>query len=434
MKTSSRPAKLFLQSRLWPIMAALLLLLQILWPSKIWTALLIILGGAWLLSFLWARSLAKSLSLERKMRHGWAMVGDRLEQVFTAANRGWAPGLWLEIEDHSNLPGYVASLVMPIKGHGSVQWTFEGACTRRGLFTLGPTSLRSGDPLGIYRVEMHLPDSTVLLVMPPVLPLPAIEVAQGGRAGEGRRPRRSALETTVSTDTVREYVPGDQLKSIHWPTSARMDSLYVRQFEHTPSSDWWIFLDLEESVQAGQGSNSTEEHGVILAASLVDRGLKQGHSVGIVVGGKELVWIPPQRHSGQLVEILRALAVVHAGDVPLTSLLNSAKESLQRGASLVLITPNVKADWMEPLVQLAESDVTPTVLLFDPVSFGGLGSTAEADHLLTNHNITHHIIQRELLDAAEIPTIAHGRWRWFTGHGKIAPARQTTEKGWRPLG
>ncbi len=111
-----------------------------------------------------------------------------------------------------------------------------------------------------------------------------------------------------------------------------------------------------------------------------------------------------------------------------------AAEAMQRGASLVLITPNVKADWMEPLVQLAESDVTPTVLLFDPVSFGGLGSTAEADHLLTNHNIAHRIIQRELLDAAEIPPIAHGRWRWFTGRGKIAPARQTTEKGWRPLG
>jgi len=435
MKTSSHPNKLLLQSRLWPVLTALLLLLQILWPSKVWMAMLIILGGAWLLSFLWARSLARGLSLDRKMRYGWAMVGDRLGQVFTATNRGWAPGLWVEVEDHSNLPGYVASVVITIGGRGLVQWEFEGTCTRRGLYTLGPTSLRAGDPLGLYRVEMHQPHSTVLLVLPPVLPLPAIEVAPGGRVGEGRRPRRAALETTVSTDTVREYIPGDPLKSIHWPTSARTGSLYVRQFEHTPSSDWWIYLDLEERVQVGRDFDSTEEYGVILAASLADRGLSQGHAVGLVVCGKELVWIPPQRHSGQLMDILRALALVHTGDVPLADLLTSSKRSLQRGASLVLITPNVKTGWIEPLLRLSASEVTPTVLLFDPASFGGTGTTTQTDQLLNKYGIAHTIIQRNLLNAAEVHQSVHGQWRWFVmGRGKIAPARQPKEKGWRSLG
>ncbi|MFH1523643.1 MAG: DUF58 domain-containing protein [Chloroflexota bacterium] len=435
MKTASTSNKLLLQSRLWPALAALLLLLQILWPNKVWTAMLIILGGAWLLGFLWARSLARGLSLDRKMRYGWAMVGDRLEQIFAVSNRGWAPGLWLEVEDHSTLPGFIASTVITVGGRGLIQWEYEEACTRRGLYTLGPTSLRSGDPLGIYRVEIHQPDSNVLLVLPPVLPLPAIEVAPGGRAGEGRRPRRAALETTVSTDTVREYVPGDPLKSVHWPTTARRGSLYVRQFEHTPSSDWWIFLDLEECVQVGQDSDSTEEHGVILAASLADRGLSQGHSVGLVVCGKELTWIPPQRHSGQLMDILRALAQVHAGDVSLSNLLTSSKKSLQRGASLVLITPNVKAGWIEPLLQLSASEVASTVLLLDPVSFGGTEATTQADYLLNKYGIAHTIIQSDLLKAPEIRQNAHGQWRWFVmGRGKTIPARQPKEKGWRPIG
>jgi uncharacterized protein (DUF58 family) len=369
------------------------------------------------------------------MRFGWATVGDRLEQVFTATNKGWAPGLWVEVEDHSNLPGHIASVVIPIGGRGAIQWEFEEVCTRRGLYTLGPTSLRAGDPFGLYRVEMEQPDSTVLLVLPQVLPLPSIEIAAGGRVGEGRRPRRAALETTVSSDTVREYAPGDPLKSIHWPTSARSGSLFVRQFEHTPASDWWIYLDLEARVQVSQDLDSTEEYSIILAASLADRGLKQGHAVGLVVSGKELVWIPPQRHSGQLMDILRALAMVEAGDTPLTDLLASSKKSMRHGASLVLITPNVKDRWVEPLVQMSGSKITPTVLLFDPTSFGGTDSATQTDHLLGKYDIAHTVIQRNLLNTAEAHKSARGQWKWFVaGHGKLPPARKPKEKGWRTLG
>jgi uncharacterized protein (DUF58 family) len=397
--------------------------------------MLIILGGVWLLGFLWARSLAHGLSLDRKMRHGWAMVGDRLGQVFTATNKGWAPGLWMEVEDHSNLPGHIASVVIPIGGRGAIQWEFEEICMRRGLYTLGPTSLRTGDPFGLYRVEMHQTDSTVLLVLPQVLPLPSIEVAAGGQVGEGRRPRRAALETTVSTDTVREYAPGDPLKSIHWHTSARRGSLFVRQFEHTPSSDWWIYLDLEARVQVSHDLDSTEEYGIILAASLADRGLRQRHAVGLVVSAKELVWIPPQRHSGQLMDILRALAMAETGNVPLADLLYSSKKSMQHGASLILITPNVKDRWIEPLLQLSAGEVTPTVLLFDPTSFGGTDTTNQTNVLLNNHNISHTIIQPNLLNTAEPPRSMRGQWKWFiAGRGKLPPARKPKERGWRTLG
>ena len=66
--------------------------------------------------------------------------------------------------------------------------------------------------------------------------------------GEGKRSRREAIETTVSSDGVREHQPGEALKAVHWPTSARREALYVRQFEHTPASDWWITLDLNAQV------------------------------------------------------------------------------------------------------------------------------------------------------------------------------------------
>lgn len=435
MKSPFPPLHFHLRSRLWLVLAGSLLVLQLLWPNRAWTIMLTILGGAWLVSFFWARSLAYSLGLEREMRYGWAHVGDQLEQRFTATNSGWAPGIWLEVEDRSDLPDYLANRVTSIGRYSMNRWKVEGTCKRRGLYTLGPTILRSGDPLGFYQVELHQSETAVLLVLPPVLPLPSIEIAAGGQVGESRRTRRSALETTVSVDTVREYIPGDSQKSIHWPTSARRGSLYVRQFEHNPSSDWWIFLDLEAAVQVGQGSRSTEEHGVILAASLADRGLRQGRAVGVVAAGKELLWIPPRHSPGQLMEILRALALVTSGQHSLADLLRSSQRSLQRGASLVLITPDVRGRWTEPLLRLSESEVTPTVLLLDPTSFGGEGSSAPSAALLENLGIAHTIIRSDLLDQPDIHPESQERWEWrITGSGRAVPVRRPKDMSWRRLG
>jgi len=373
--------------------------------------------------------------MDRKMRYGWAQVGDQLEERFTIINDSFLPGLWLEVEDHSNLPGYTAGRVTSIGGNQSMEWKTEGACTRRGLFNLGPTTLRSGDPLGLCSLELVHPNSTVLLVLPPVLPLPAIEIAAGGRAGEGRRARRAALETTVSVETVREYLSGDPLKAIHWPTSARRNALYVRQFEHMPSSDWWIFLDLERSVQVGSGFESTEEHGIILAASLAHRGLHTGHSVGLVTFSPELTWMPPQHSSGHSMSILRALALAQPGIRPLSDLLEDAQKSVRHGASLIIITPNVQAGWAAAMLQLVKNGITPTVLLLDPLTFGGTASTAGALALLNDHGIAHNVIQSDLLNRPEARPGKQGKWEWrVLGRGKAVAVRKPADTGWRTLG
>ena len=435
MNTPPSLVRLRLHSRLWPTLTVLLFLLQLIWPSRAWMTLLVIMAGTWLLSFFWTLSLARHLFLERKIRYGWAQVGDQLEERFTVTNDSRLPALWLEVEDHSNLPDYAAGRVTSIGANQTMGWQTEGICTRRGLFTLGPTSLRSADPLGLYSLELHHPNSTVLLVLPPVLPLPSIEISAGGRAGEGRRPRREAMEATVSVETVREYSPGDPLKAIHWPTSVRRDSLYVRQFEHTPSSDWWIFLDLEKSVQTGSGFDSTVEHGIILAASIADRGLREGHSVGLVTCGQELTWMQPQNSSRHLMGILRALAIVQPGEHPLAELLTAAKKSIRYGASLIVITPNVRADWAAPMLQLLRIGITPTVLLLDPVSFGGTESTSGVLALLNNYGVAHSVIRHELLDRPEVRPGKQGRWEWReVGHGKTVAVRRPADTGWRQLG
>jgi uncharacterized protein (DUF58 family) len=410
-----------------------LLVLQLIAPYRGWVILLIGLGGGWLISYLWARSLARGLRLTREMRFGWVQVGDRLEERFTLVNRGWAPGLWVEIVDHTNMPDYRASRVTGVGSQSDNRWHTQGVCNRRGLFTLGPTSLHTADPFGLYTVTLHYPDSATLTVVPPILPLPAIEVAPGGRAGEGR-PRANAPERTVSAFSVREYVRGDSTRWIHWRTSAHHDSLFVRLFDGTPAGDWWIFLDADRSVQAGQGYASTEEHGVILAASLADRGLRAGRAVGLVAHGPELVWLPPQGGNGQRWSILRALALLSPGTRPLGELLIRARPSFGQRTSLVVITPAVHGQWVETLWPLLRRGVVPTVLVLDPASFGGTGDAGGLVALLSDLGVTRYVITRDLLDRPESRPGRHGQWEWrISPLGRAVSARRPGDLAWKVL-
>jgi uncharacterized protein (DUF58 family) len=421
------------KARLLPALVIFLLILHLFDPYRGWAMLAAGFGSAWLCSYIWARQMAKGLSLQREVRFGWAQVGDRLEERFTLANNGWLPGIAIEIRDHSNLPGYNTSRVTGVSGLERSQWKTQGTCQRRGVFTLGPTSLIACDPLGLYRVERHDPAASSLLVLPPIVPLPFIQVAPGGRVGEGR-PRQNVAERTISAATARPYLPGDSLRWVHWPTSARHDQLYVRLFESTPAGDWWIIPDLDRQVQAGEGQDATEEHVVILAASLADRGLRLRQAVGLVAAGAELSWLPPQQGGERRWELLRALAQASPGEHRLAEVLHSVRPALRQGSSLILITPDASGDWLETLLPLTWLGIVPTILLLDPRTFGRPVDPSSLLGNLAALGIAHYLIPRALLDRPEARPGQAGRWEWrVSPSGRAVPVRRPRELDWKTL-
>lgn len=433
MRIERESADITLNTRLLPATAGALLVLQLTFPYRGWFLLLIGLGTLWAISYFWARSLARSLRLTRQMRYGWSQVGDRLEERFTLTNTGWAPALWTEIVDHTDMPDYNTGRVTGVGAADSTYWRTSGVCTRRGVYTLGPTSVRTGDPFSIYTVTIASTESRQLMVAPPVVPLPEIDVAPAGRTGEGP-PRSHAVQPTISASTVREYVPGDSMRWIHWRTSARRDHLYVRLFDETPASDWWIFLDMQAGVQAGSDENSTDEHGVILAASLADRGLRADRNVGFVSYGTNLVWVPADTGEQQRLRILRELAVLEPGEQSLAALLERSRQSLAKHTSLVIITPSLDKRWAESLLLLQRRGARPTVLLLDPVSFGGQGDAGTMQALLASQGITCHIITRDLLDRPEARPGKHGQWEWRTlATGRVIAVHEPEDTAWESL-
>jgi uncharacterized protein (DUF58 family) len=422
-----------LNAKFLPLITALAFAMQIVDPSRVWMILLVGLGGAWLVCWWWARGLARSLRFGREMRFGWAQVGDRLEERFTLTNHFFLPATWVTLQDHSTLPDHHASVATGVEASSTSQWKTSTLCTRRGVYTLGGTTLETGDPFGIYTLTFEDPTSSTLAVMPPVLPLPAFQILASGWEGEGK-PRRHAMQQTINVSHTREMVASDPMRLIHWKTTARQGRFFVRQFEGTPAGDWWIVVDLDQSTQLGSGRDSTEEHAVILASSLAAHGLDHDHPVGLSINGAAPEWIPPRRNDYQLRSLLKALAVASPSALPLKDYLQRAGGSLSSHCSLIIITANADPGWAQAVLPLMWRGVMPTVFLLDPVSFGGSRNTDAITGIVQSMDIPCHVISRELLDTPQARPGREGEWEWRISATGKAIAVRSAQGDWRGLG
>ncbi len=421
-----------LNAKIFPVIGALALVMQIVDPSRVWVILLLGVGGAWLICRWWARGLARSLQFEREMRFGWAQVGDRLEERFTLTNSFRLPATWVTIQDYSTLPDHHASVATGVDGSSRSQWRVLTQCTRRGVYTLGGTTLETGDPFGMYTITFEDPTSSTLAVMPPVLSLPKFQINAGGWAGEGK-PNRHALQETINVSHTREMLPSDPMRLIHWKTTARRNEFFVRQFEGSPAGDWWLVLDLDKGSQLGAGWDSTEEHAVILASSLASQGLNEDHPVGLSINGNQAEWIPPRRNEYQLRSVLKALAVATPSELPLMDFLQRAGQSLNSHCSLLIITANPDVEWTQSLLPLMWRGITPTIFLFDPISFGGNTNTKAIANVFQSMDVPCHVIPREMFDKPQARPGHEGEWEWrVSATGKAVAVRQVQED-WRGL-
>src|SRR5262245_9859495 len=221
---------------------------------------------ALILSVVWLRLSVRGLTFARSLPGGRAQVGERVEERLSLENHSWVPKLWVQVADGSTLPGHHAGYVSSVGPHQRISWRAKTMCRRRGRFTLGPVTATTGDPLGLFRREILLAPEQELLVLPPVLALANFDLVPGLMPGRGRGSQRS-LQTTTNVVTVRNYVPGDPLTRIHWPSTARIGQFMVKEFDLDPTIDVVILLDLDRDVQSGEGDGSTEEYGVTVASS-----------------------------------------------------------------------------------------------------------------------------------------------------------------------
>jgi len=322
-------------------------------------------------SYLWSRLSADNLEVVRSSPEGQFQVGDRFEEHFSIQNSSWIPVPLIELTDFSNLPGYNPGRVFSLKGRRTRRWTSRGQFKQRGLFTFGPVELRYGDPFGLFPRTLRVPGSRSVVVYPVLRSVGALEALAPSTAGD-EQPRGRVLDIPPNATTIREYVPTDSVKRIHWASSARLGRLMSRSFETREGGDAWIVLDLQASVHAGEAPDSTLEYAMSMAASLADAALRKGSAIGLVSNDSQLSMIEAARGDQQRKKLLEHFTLAQAdGSVSLASLLTSQRKQWQPRGGLIVITPSGDERWLEALLDLGVRGHRSLVIYLDPQGFGG---------------------------------------------------------------
>jgi uncharacterized protein (DUF58 family) len=184
------------------------------------------------------------------------------------------------------------------------------------------------------------------------------------------------------------------------------NNLIVRQLEAAASGDWWIFVDLQADVQAGHASDSTLELAIVLAASLVARGLKEHRRVGLALAGPQLAWLEPRAGPAAQWQMLRALAMAEAGQHSLVDLLRLAPAS--QAAVQVVITATTDPAWVATAGGRRRAG-NLVALLIDSAEFGWRGERQKLVTALAENRIAYNLIPRSFLDQAYASIVRGGQ-------------------------
>lgn len=349
-----------------------------------------IFGGLLVLSALWSWLAVRWLNIGRKTRSRRAQVGRTLEEAFFVRNRSIIPKLWLEVLDQSTLPGHEASRVVPaLGGRSTHQWRVQTHCTSRGEFRLGPMTITSGDPFGLFVTQRNLDANSHIVVYPATVHLNQFHLPMGMLSG-GEAQRRRSHYVTTNASGVRDYVPGDSFNRIHWRSSARKDRLIVKEFEIEPQVDIWLFADFSNTslfeapnVQRAEGTGpvissqgglaaSTEEYVAVIAASLAQYFVNLERSLGFAAYTPNRVIHQPDRGNRQLTRILESLAVARSlSDYTLSQMLTLETPYFTRGTTLLIITSTMDTSWITTSQILSSRGMRVMCVAADVTSFGG---------------------------------------------------------------
>jgi uncharacterized protein (DUF58 family) len=402
--------------------------------SYVW-GLLIIVGWFWTFFSI------RNLSIERRARNRRQQVGQIFEERIEINNKSFIPRLFVEIWDESNLPGSMVSRVLTwLVGNHRQSYLAYTWLTKRGFFNLGPTRLSSGDLFGLFSISLVTPTKESLLVVPYMVDLTSFPAPFGLLPG-GKAIRQRSTEVTPYAAGVREYMPGDSLNRIHWPTTVRRDMLMVKEFDQDPKAEVWIFVDGQKDVQAAiiedvppiRGEfawlfmrkvevklpSATIEYSVSAAASIANYFIGQGLEVGIVCSGQVNTILSAERGDRQMGKILENLALIQPGsDLPIFGLVASQINHLPRGSTVVVITPSVDPEVALTADELVTYGMHPVMVLIDAASFEGNKGSESLEALILNKSvpvikIANHDNIKDQLEVIGAPSRTENS-RWWT--------------------
>jgi uncharacterized protein (DUF58 family) len=219
-------------------------------------------------------------------------------------------------------------------------------CSRHwGTHRVGPIQVYSSDPAGLFHAWTSLQVLEEFAVFPQVYDVGGLSEL-GARStlvpheSSAGRPGQSLIAMGV-----REYRPGDDLRRVHWPATARRGALMVKEVEVDLAPYFTVILDLDRRHRAGMGRKSTLEYVLRTAASLIWSATRSGAFVQVSGMGAKPLHVPPGRGENHLTFALYEL--IHAtldGATPLEEVALQNLPAVPPSSTVVLVSGTLFLD------------------------------------------------------------------------------------------
>ncbi|MEI7887711.1 MAG: DUF58 domain-containing protein [Actinomycetes bacterium] len=233
------------------------------------TALLLVLS-AWI----WTRLHAPTVEVHRTALPARCKANETCTIQLRTQNIGRRRSAVLLLTDRVSKYGTVPLQIAPLltQDHNTARYTFP--IRQRGVHQIDATEVQVQDPFGIVRCVRFAADRTSILILAPTWPLSPIPATATGHESAQSRSAALIAHPAEEFSGLREYLPGDDLRRIHWPTTARTGRPVMRQFDLPWQNRTTVLVDL--------GSPASFERTVSAAASVVELAAKEGGLIRLV--------------------------------------------------------------------------------------------------------------------------------------------------------
>lgn len=306
------------------------------------------------LALLLVRASPPQVSVSRRLTPALVHEGDRTLVETVVTNKGRRAIRNPQVEDQVSGLGAARFRGGKLRPGNSAVASYHIVCRPRGIYRVGPAMLRIDDPLSLAEVGGPAGESDRLIVYPEVEVLVDFPIVRG------RDPTLHAARPEFTHRggedffTLREYRHGDDLRRVHWPTSAKRDELMIRQLETPWQSQALVFLDTRNTSFT---SGEAFEKAVRGTASVVRHLYQSGFDADLWAGG---VGVSSNTHDAypRAMEVLAAVQTVPALEVRAVA---ARLQKEGRGGALILVTGVPDAELLA--VQQVLSREYPSVIL-----------------------------------------------------------------------
>lgn len=289
----------------------------------------------------------------------------------------------------------------------------------RGRYRIEEVMVHGGDVLGLFRLRRRFPiqsraDLEDLIVGPASINLPRDAQGAGGGLLDGAMRAATGRGSGDDFRGTRHYVPGDDLRTIHWRSTARQGRFVVKEFHHQEQTQRVVIWDGAAGSGVGEDEHSSTDCGLRLVASLCNALAARGRSCGVLRLDAHSFFLPApigkkSSSSGQILELLADADA--AREAPLSAAIGPFLRHLSNAGEVYLTTQSPSPEVLRAATLLRSRGSQVTIALINSKAFlpaeddAPRGAKADATAKLYAEQIQ--LMQRAGFRVVEIPSSEH---------------------------